>query len=163
MTTVNCPSLHARPRHRHGFLRTALALLALTLLSAACGGELSPEERTRIALEAASREAARAYQLLLDNDCQAFIDRRRGMDTIGTAPDDSAGRHYKEQLAEACQQYRHRLQDKHGGVTSFTVSNARMDSTLNEAHIFFLLHFGDSTEEEIVVPMVEYKGRWVMK
>ena len=144
-------------------LRRTLPLLSFHLLASACSSEPSPEELTRIALEAASNEATRAYQLLLDHDYAGFIHARQGMDTIGVAPADSIGRQYKEQLIDACLQYQHKLQTTHGGINTFTVSNAVMDSTIHQAHIFLLLQLGDSTQEEILVPMVEYKGKWVMK
>ena len=140
-----------------------MSLLSLPLLFTACSCEPSPEERTRMALEAASKEATRAYQLLLDHDYPGFINARQGMDTIGVTPNDSIGRYYKEQLIEACLQYQEKLLTTHGGIVSFSVSNAIMDSTVHQAHVFLLLQFGDSTQEEILVPMVEYKGQWVMK
>ena len=40
---------------------------------------------------------------------------------------------------------------------------AQMDSTLQQMQVFLILQYADSTQEEIVVPMVEHNGRWQMK
>ncbi len=128
-------------------------LLALALSS--CTSELTPEERTRLALEAASKEATSAYSHLLSADYDQFLSLRAGMDTIPES--------YREELIDACKQHMQQFKEKHKGITSFTISNARMDSTLNLAQIFLLLQLGDDTQEEIVVPMVEHNGRWMMK
>ena len=128
-------------------------LLALALSS--CTSELTPEERTRLALEAASKEATSAYSHLLSADYAQFLACRAGMDTIPES--------YREELIVACKQHMQQFKEKHKGITSFTISNASMDSTLNLAQIFLLLQLGDDSQEEIIVPMVEHNGRWMMK
>ena len=55
-------------------------------------------------------------------------------------------------------------QDKHGGITAVSVSSVRTDSLDAYTSVFLLLCYGDSTQEEIVVPMVDAgDGRWRMK
>ena len=39
----------------------------------------------------------------------------------------------------------------------------RQDTTLHLIYAFLLLCYGDSTQEEITVPMVHHDGRWLMK
>ena len=55
--------------------------------------------------------------------------------------------------------------DKHNGLNEVQVSDnvARRDTSLNLTYAFLLLCYGDSTEEEITVPMVKHDGQWLMK
>ncbi|MBR4898863.1 MAG: hypothetical protein IKZ48_08770 [Prevotella sp.] len=137
------------------YSRNNLPALLLAMSISSCSSELTPEERTRIALEAAGKEAATAYQYLLEADYDRFLSSRAGMDTIPES--------YRAELLDACKQHMQQFEEKHKGITSFTISNARMDSTLNLAQIFLLLQLGDDSQEEIVVPMIEHNGRWMMK
>jgi len=43
------------------------------------------------------------------------------------------------------------------------IVNAQTDTIQKYTSVFLVLCFGDSTNEEIVVPMVEREGRWRMK
>ena len=51
----------------------------------------------------------------------------------------------------------------HGGVASVTISNTRNDSIMQMMQAFLLLHFKDSTKEEIIVPMVLEGAEWKMR
>jgi len=73
-------------------------------------------------------------------------------------PDD-----YREQLLTGYKQFMAQQQKTHQSIRSVQTTNARMDSTLQLMQVFLLLEYGDSTQEEIVVPMVEHDGRWRMK
>ena len=53
--------------------------------------------------------------------------------------------------------------ENHGGLQQVTAVRALRDTTLHFTHAFLLLHFADSTKEEINIPMVEVKGQWKMK
>ena len=133
----------------------ALPSLLLALALSSCTSELTPEERTQRALKAAGKEAATAFYYLRKADYNQFLSLRAGMDTIPES--------YREELIDAIKQHMQQLKEKHNGITSYKISNARMDSTLNLAQIFILLELGDNTQEEIVVPMIEHNGRWMMK
>ena len=39
----------------------------------------------------------------------------------------------------------------------------RADTAKHTADVFLLLTFGDSTSEQIVVPMIQHKGTWLMR
>jgi len=54
-------------------------------------------------------------------------------------------------------------ENSHRGVREVRVVNAKTDSIQKYTNVFMVLCFGDSTNEEIVVPMVEQDGRWFMK
>ena len=117
-----------------------------------CGHTASPEER---AMKAASEAAEKSYERLLTGRYDEFLQGRAGADSL---PDD-----YREQLIMAYKQYMNTQQESHGGISSFKVSNAKIDSTLNLIQVFLMLSYGDQTQEEIVVPMIERDGVWKMK
>ena len=60
---------------------------------------------------------------------------------------------------------RHGKVAAHGGISEVRISPnvGRRDTTLQLTYAFLLLCFADSTQEEIVVPMVEKDGQWYMK
>ena len=131
--------------------KTIVSLLAL-LLCAGCSEKLSPEEQ---AMNAAKEAAQACYADLLAGRYEQFLQGRAGMDSIPEG--------YREQLVASYKQFLSQQRDAHGGITSFQVNNARIDSTQQLIQVFLILHFADSTQEEIVVPMVEQNGQWKIK
>ena len=116
-------------------------------------GLMGCEEASR---EDKAKEAAQEYyQALLNGDYQAFLDGRAHMDSI---PDS-----FREQLLTAFKQFMHQQQEAHQGVVSFVPTRAEDDSLLQVMQVFMMVNYGDSTREEIVVPMVEHQGKWMMK
>ena len=53
--------------------------------------------------------------------------------------------------------------EEHKGMKRFDVLNAKADTTKRIADVYLSVHYGDSTTEQIVVPMVEVKGKWKMR
>ena len=49
------------------------------------------------------------------------------------------------------------------GISEVRVLNCKNDSLSPTAEAYLLLCFGDSTKEEIVVPMVKDKDKWMMR
>jgi len=113
--------------------------------------------------DAAARVAKEYYDSLLAGNAAFFV---RGMYLPDTIPDD-----YREQLEANARMFVARQKDEHHGVydvrilncVNDTVLSADKRSTVRTANAFLVLCFGDSLNEEIVVPMVEHKGRWLMK
>ena len=108
----------------------------------------SPEELASLAAEG-------YYRHLAAGEYDKFLEGRAGADSL------PAG--YREQLLTGFKQFMAQQQKAHQGIRSVQTTNARMDSTLQLMQVFLLLEYGDSTQEEIVVPMVEHDGRWRMK
>ena len=116
-------------------------------------GLMGCEEASR---EDKAKEAAQEYyQALLNGDYQAFLDGRAHMDSI---PDS-----FREQLLVAFKQFMHQQQEAHLGVVSFVPTRVEDDSLLQVMQVFMMVNYADSTHEEIVVPMVEHQGKWMMK
>ena len=121
-----------------------IALFALL----SCSSPLSPEQQAALAAEG-------YYRHLLAGEYDQFLEGRAGADSL---PDG-----YREQLLTGYRQFMAQQQEKHEGITAVSVSNVRTDSLDHYTSVFLLLCYGDSTQEEIVVPMVEHNGSWRMK
>ena len=130
-------------------MRTSSFLLMAILLLCGCSQQdQSSEEQAGIA-------AKEYYDRLLAGDIDGFLKGKADMDSV---PAD-----YRSQMYAACEQYKKELDETHGGVATITVSNARTDSTQQMMQAFLLLNFKDSTKEEIIVPMVQRGGVWMLR
>lgn len=122
---------------------------ALLLLLLACGKQdATPEE---LALQTAKVY----YEQLLMGDVEAFV---AGMDAK-----DSVYPSYRAQLEENMRMFIAQQQEEHKGIASVKTMRAKADSTLHHVNAFLLFVYGDSTKEEVVVPMVERDGVWKMR
>lgn len=111
---------------------------------------------SRVSGEEAALLAAQGYYThLAAGEYRQFLEGKVGSDSL---PDD-----YREQLLTAYAQFAERQQREHGGIREVRANAASTDSLQHYTNAFLLLCYGDSTEEEIVVPMVEHEGRWRMK
>ena len=123
------------------------ALIFALLLCLACANP-SPEEMASIA-------AKGYYTHLVNGEYEAFLEGKDGADSLPEA--------YREQLLTSYRQFMSQQNRDHHGILDIRVSNAKTDTTLNYTNVFLVLCFGDSVNEEIVVPMVEHDGIWKMK
>lgn len=73
-------------------------------------------------------------------------------------PDD-----YRRQLLKNFEQFCVRQKEEHKGIDSVSINHAEFFEKDSTASVFLLLHFGDSTTEQIVVPMLKKKGLWIMR
>ena len=129
---------------KHSFV----LLLIAALMFGGCSKEQTPEEL-------AGQAAKTYYDRLLADDYEGFL---RGKVTCDSLPAD-----YRSQLLTSYKQYKQTLDEMHGGVASVTISNTRNDSLMQMMQAFLLLHFKDSTKEEIIVPMVLEGAEWKMR
>ena len=130
------------------------AVIVLLAVLAACGSATKEE--------LASLAAKGYYDHLIHGEYEQFYE---GMDHR-TLPDgttlstDSA---YRSQMLDNLRQFMARQAQEHRGVLEVRVSNATTDTVQQLTNVFLVLCFADSTNEEIVVPMVERHGAWRMK
>ena len=131
--------------YQHKLLSFALALLLL----AACSKK-SPEQQ-------AAEAAVAYYQHLVEGYPEGFLEGKVGVDNL---PSD-----YCDQLLAVYKQYIDELQKKHQGLQRVRIADnvGRRDTLQHLMYTFLLLSYGDSTQEEITVPMVEVDGEWKMK
>ena len=128
-------------------MRKLGVLVFLIPLLAACS---SPSKE-----ELAALVAKGYYQHLVDGEYEHFVDGRLMADSL---PAD-----YRSQLIEGYKQFIAQQQATRGGISEVRVSRAFTDSTTHYTSVLLMLCYGDSTSEEVVVPMVERNGCWRMK
>lgn len=105
--------------------------------------------------ELASLAAKGYYQHLIEGDFDHFLEGRVMADSL---PDD-----YRSQLIDGYSQFLAQQVKVRGGINEVRISRAFTDSTQQYTSVLLMLCYGDSTTEEVVVPMVEHDGRWMMK
>jgi len=105
--------------------------------------------------ELASLAAKGYYQHLIEGDFDHFLEGRVMADSL---PDD-----YRSQLIDGYSQFLAQQVKARGGINEVRISRAFTDSTQQYTSVLLMLCYGDSTSEEVIVPMVEHDGRWMMK
>ena len=125
-----------------------LPLILLVVLLTACS---HPSKE-----EMASLAAKSYYEHLIKGETGQFL--------AGNAGSDSLPESYRSQLLDAYRQFVAQQEQNHLGIQEVRVVRAQTDSLADYTNVFLTLCFGDSTNEEIVVPMVEQgEGRWRMR
>ncbi|WP_028911984.1 hypothetical protein [Prevotella sp. MA2016] len=124
-----------------------LVYLILIVIVVACSTGVSREEQAALA-------AKGYYTHLVQGEYEQFVEGRFMADSL---PAD-----YRSQLIEGYKQYMAQQQDRQG-ICEVRVSRAYTDSLAHYTNVLLMLCYGDSTTEEVVVPMVEHNGRWRMK
>ena len=114
----------------------------------ACSG-VTPEELASLA-------AKGYYEHLIHGEYEHFLEGKYGLDSLKE-------KEYWGQLLDNCHQFMRQQEKSHRGVLDVRVVTAKADTAQKYTNVFMMLCFGDSTNEEIVVPMVERDGRWLMK
>lgn len=131
-----------------------LGMLVMLGLVASCA---SPTKE-----ELASLAAKGYYDHLIHGEYEQFyegLDHRTLPDGT-TLSTDSA---YRSQMLDNLRQFMAHQTQVHRGVLEVRVSNAATDTVQQLTNVFLVLCFADSTNEEVVVPMVERNGAWRMK
>ena len=110
--------------------------------------EASPEELASLA-------AKGYYDHLIHGEYTQFLE---GMDQRDAMEQED----YRSQLLDTYRQFMAQQQEVHGGIREVRIVNATTDTIQKYTSVFLTLCFGDSTNEEIVVPMVMRNGGWRM-
>ena len=128
--------------------RPLFFVLCTLYFSTQCA-KLSPEEQAALAAEG-------YYRHLVAGEYEKFLEGRVGADSL---PSD-----YRSQLIDGYRQFISQQQAAHQGIIDVSVTNVRTDSLDAYTSVFLLLCYGDSTQEEVIVPMVSLPdGRWRMR
>lgn len=138
-------------------MRKILILLPLCALLAVFSCSEDKED------DGAVRAAKEYYDSLVAGNSSCFV---RGMYLPDTVPDG-----YRGQLEDNAKMFMARMNDEHHGVQEVRAVSCANDTLtfdggktiVRTANAFLVLYFGDSLNEEIVVPMIEHKGRWLMR
>lgn len=78
---------------------------------------------------------------------------------------------YREQLEANASMYVGRMEEEHRGVNGVniirfandTIVSADKKSHVRTSDVYLMFHLGDSLKEEVVVQMIQHKGRWLMR
>ena len=125
-----------------------LVYLILIVIVVACSTGVSREEQAALA-------AKGYYTHLVQGEYEHFLEGRLMADSL---PAD-----YRSQLIEGYKQFVAQQLEARKGIQEVSVSRAYTDSLAGYTNVLLMLCYGDSTTEEVVVPMVERNGRWMMK
>ena len=125
-----------------------LSLFGALVVLGACGSATKEE--------LASLAARGYYEHLIHGEYEQFYE---GMDQREFTSEAD----YRSQMLDNLRQFMARQEKEHHGILEVRVSNAATDTVQQFTNVFLVLCFGDSTNEEIVVPMVERDGSWRMK
>ena len=108
------------------------------------------------------------YEHLVAGDYDQFLEGCYGIDSDFPAS-------YREELTIALKQFMAQQRSQHRGINAVRAVRAKVSGDVEKnseplqpeeitaADVFLVLCFGDSTNEEIVVPMVLHDNRWKMK
>ena len=125
-----------------------LVYLILIVIVVACSTGVSREEQAALA-------AKGYYTHLVQGEYEQFVEGRFMADSL---PAD-----YRSQLIEGYKQFVAQQLEARKGIQEVSVSRAYTDSLAGYTNVLLMLCYGDSTTEEVVVPMVERDGRWMRK
>lgn len=125
--------------------------LAITALVSCNGSEAEKLDQGTLAANAAKLY----YQNLTAGKTERFLE--------GVSMPDRIPEGYRKQMLTNYKQFMERQKKEHRGIASIAISNAQFSGKDSTASVFLILHFADSTSEQIVVPMLKRKGIWFMR
>lgn len=136
-----------RKRRRY-ILHLLYIIYVLNVLYITSCGNATPEEMASLA-------AKGYYEHLLQGEYEHFLQGKAGADSLPEA--------YREQLLAGYRQFMAQQKRSHHGILDVRIAGAKTDSLLHYTNVFLVLCFGDSTNEQVAVPMIEHNGVWRMK
>lgn len=95
------------------------------------------------------------YDMLLEGKYEDYVN--------GFYRPDSIPQSYREQLVANAKMFVGKQQELRKGITEVTVATAKADTATHTANVFLMFAYGDSTREQVLVPMVEHDGEWKMR
>lgn len=125
-----------------------LLFVVLVFLALCACSSPTPEEMASLA-------AKGYYEHLLKGEYEQFLEGKAGSDSLPEA--------YRAQLIAGYKQFIAQQNSLHNGIHDIRVVNARRDTLLNYTNVFLMFCFGDSTNEQVSVPMIEHNGSWRMR
>lgn len=132
-------------------MRKILFFFVFVFLIVSCSDKPSGPTAGQIAAHAAQVY----YDQLLKGDYGSFVDGRYQPNSMPES--------YRQQLIANAKMYVDQQNKEHKGIKSVKVSAATADTAKHVANAFLTFSFGDNTKEEVVVPMIESNGTWLMR
>lgn len=95
------------------------------------------------------------YDMLLEGRYDEFVD---GQNMPHRIPEG-----YRQQLVLNAKMFVEQQKNEHRGMKAFQILDAKADTVHHLADVYLSVTYGDSTKEQIVVPMVEVEKKWKMR
>lgn len=128
-------------------MKSLLWVVFALLVVASCSGPTSEE--------LASLAAKGYYDHLIHGEYEEFLEGKAGAEGLSD--------NYRNQLLTTYRQFMAQQNQAHHGIREVRISRATTDTIQHLTSVFLVLCYGDSVNEEIVVPMVEQGRGWRMK
>ena len=95
------------------------------------------------------------YDMLLEGRYDEFVE---GQNMPHRIPEE-----YRQQLVLNAKMFVEQQKNEHRGMKAFQILDAKADTAHHLADVYLSVTYGDSTKEQIVVPMVEVEKKWKMR
>ena len=129
--------------------------LAYLLLMAVAATALSSCSPTESKEKVVATTAKIYYDYLLDGRYDDFV--------AGIDQHIPLSESYREQLCANAKMFVNQQKELHQGISRIEISDAEVDADAHAANAFLVFCYADSTTEQVVVPMVERDGVWLMR
>ena len=126
----------------------ALLVVLAQWFMASCARNVDPAD-------VAAQAAKQYYDYLLEGKYESFVDGRYQPEAIPAS--------YRDNLISLAKMFVSQQELEHRGLKETRIVNAEADTARHEANVFLVFCYGDSTSEEICVPMVESQGLWYLR
>ena len=126
------------------------ALFLAVLLLSSCSKKKETDHGA-IAAEAAKHY----YENLISGKYKQFLE---GMNLPDKLPES-----YERQMLENFKAFAKRQDKQRKGIKKVSIRSVKFFAKDSTASAFLLLHYGDSTTEQVVVPMLKKRGLWYMR
>ena len=126
----------------------SLLWVVLALLVVSSCSDPTPEDLASLA-------AKGYYDHLIHGEYDEFLEGKAGVEGLSD--------NYRNQLLTTYRQFMAQQNQAHHGIREVRISRATTDTIQHLTNVFLVLCYGDSVNEEIVVPMVEQGRGWRMR
>ena len=131
--------------------RSPLLVLLLSYLLTAC----SPGGKGEGLQPPTADEAMAYYELYRSAN---YADYVKAMQSCDDKPAD-----FCKQMADALKQHAARIKEEEGGTVSAEFLRTELHAEHSAADAYLSVTYGDSTKEEIVLPLVFWQDKWRLK
>ena len=131
--------------------RSPLFVLLLSYLLAAC----SPGGKGEGLQPPTADEVMAYYELYRSGN---YADYVKAMQSCDDKPAD-----FCKQMADALKQHATRIKEEKGGTVSAEFLRTELHAEHSAADAYLSVTYGDSTKEEIVLPLVFWQDKWRLK
>lgn len=131
-------------------LRNYILFGCLAAVLVSCSNEKQAEKH-----ETPEEVALAAYSHLIKDECEDYVKLVHSGDSITDT--------YRQGLLATVKQFIARQNDEKKGIKSASVVNEKTVLGDNYALVMLILTFGDSTSEEVAVPVVKVNDVWRLR